>query len=50
MVLNFKADRNGRLWFLWCSGLRLKAEETNLNVENKLLEDDYPDFFRNSKN
>ena len=25
MVLNFKCDSNGKLWFLWCSGLRLKA-------------------------
>ena len=27
MVLNFKCDKNGQLWFLWCSGLRLKVEE-----------------------
>ena len=27
MVLNFKCDKNGQLWFLWCSGLRLKLSE-----------------------
>jgi hypothetical protein len=25
IVLNFKTDKNGRIWFLWCSALRLKA-------------------------
>lgn len=27
LVLNFKCDSNGQLWFLWCSGLRLKLSE-----------------------
>ena len=39
MVLNFKVDKQGRMWFLWCSSLRLKGDDVNVlpRLENKLM-------------
>ena len=38
MVLNFKCDKNGQLWLLWCSGLRLKLSDLpNENIKKPPL-------------
>ena len=32
MVLHFKVDDNNRVWFLWCSSVRLSPDEIQLNT------------------
>lgn len=47
MVLNFKCDSDGRLWFLWCSAIRLKHKEAKgTMVATKQIE--FPEFILKS--
>lgn len=46
MILNFKCDAAGRLWFLWCSALRLKHSERGKLIATKQI--DFPEFILKS--
>ena len=30
MILNFKLDSQNRLWFLWCSSMRVQGDASNI--------------------
>lgn len=48
MVVNFKSDAEGRLWFLWCSALRLKHNaKKGAMVETKQIV--FPEFILKSE-
>jgi len=51
MVLNFKVDKQGRMWFLWCSSLRVKGSEIEEmpKIQDKLNEEVFPEQIMNSK-
>ena len=51
MILNFKLDANGTLWFLWCSAMRLRPKQSSQQqVHTEFLEEKFPDFILNSVN
>ena len=52
MVLNFKIDKQGRMWFLWCSSLRLKGDDINAKpkFKNELMQEVFPEEILNSDN
>jgi hypothetical protein len=35
MVLNFKIDKDDKLWFLWCSSIRCEGKKV------KMMKNDY---------
>lgn len=51
MVLNFKSDAEGKLWFLWCSTLRLKQPENKgMSSLGKMQIEVFPEHVLKSKN